>query len=136
MWRTLPESQGADDPFDSAFHRHWDDHTVAEDRCSHFSITAGTLSVPGVALPMHVPIYRCTLAEEMVARLKTKPEGRFLAERLEAPPLSEVPRLICGPDLEAISTTNCVPERCHKSCRAGFTQILADLGLDAAPPEP
>jgi hypothetical protein len=135
MWRVSPESKGPGDSFDSAFRRHWDDHEVVENRCSHFSLTVGVLSVPGVAPPMQVPIYRCSIAEEMVARLKTTPEGQWLAERLEAPPLNGIPRLISGPDLEAISTTSCIPERCHRSCRAGFVQILTELGLDATPPE-
>jgi hypothetical protein len=135
MWRLSPESRGADDPFDSAFRRGWEDQDVAENLCSHFSITVGRVDLPTVSPPMQVPIYRCALAEVMVARLRTIAEGEFLSERLEAPPLQGIPRLICGPDLEAISTTSCVPERCHQSCRTGFVHILTDLGLDSTLPD-
>jgi hypothetical protein len=135
MWRAAPESREHPDPFESAFQRNWESEKVSENRCSHFSVTIGSLEVPGVYPPMQVPIYRCSLAEEMVARLRTCKEGQWLADRLEAPPLQGVPRLICGPDLEAITTTTCIPDRCHRSCRPGFAQILTDLALDATPLE-
>src|SRR5689334_19211454 len=69
-------------------------------RCSHFSVNSVEVVVPRVYLPMRVPIYHCSMAEEMVRRLRTTPEGRWLAGKLEATPLDGQMRLVCGPDLE------------------------------------
>ncbi len=108
---------------------------VAGKRCSHFSVSTVELLVPGVYLPMQVPIYHCSLAEVMIERLRATEEGKWLADKLEAPPLDGQTRLICGPDLEAITTTTCIPDRCRRSCHAGYNQLLTELGLDARPPE-
>ena len=110
------------------------EHT-SQKRCSHFSVNSVEVVVPRVYLPMRVPIYHCSMAEEMVQRLRTTTEGRWLADKLEATPLDGQMRLVCGPDLEAITTTACVPVRCHQSCRSAFQQLLTELGLDGAPPD-
>ncbi len=109
--------------------------TRGDNRCGHFSVSVATLSVPGVFVPMQVPIYRCALAELMIQRLRDSDEGRRLADSLEAAPLDGFPRLVGGPDLEAITTTTCTVDRCRRSCQHGFTQILADIGVDASLPE-
>jgi hypothetical protein len=140
MWRALPESEcpGGPNPpdfFDIERWRQGNAGDVSAKRCSHFSVSVGTLDVPGIHPPLRVPIYRCSLTELMVARLQTSDEGGRLASMLEAPPLNDIPRLVCGPDLEAITTTACTPERCRQSCRSGFAQILSEFGLDASEPE-
>ena len=135
MWAASPESPEEGSSYESERSRHWDSERVSENLCSHFSVSVVDLAVPGIYPPMQVPIYHCALAEEMVARLRTTPEGHWLADRLEAPPLEGQTRLICGPDLEAITTTTCIPDRCHRSCRAGFSQILTDLNIESTPPE-
>jgi hypothetical protein len=84
---------------------------------------------------MRVPIYHCSLAEEMVRRLRTTPEGQWLADKREAAPLDSQMRLVCGPDLEAITTTTCVPDRCRESCRPAFRQVLTELSLNGVPPD-
>ena len=101
-------------------------------RCSHFSIKIVQLNIPGVYPPMQIPVYRCFLAELLVARMRLTPEGAALAERLVAPPLDGETRLLCGPDLEAITTTSCSADRYHRSCLVGFSQIISDLGLDTS----
>jgi hypothetical protein len=104
-------------------------------RCSHFSISPVTVDVPGLHRQMQVPIYRCSLAEVLVQRLRATSEGARLAASLHAEPLEGIPRLLGGPDLEAITTTTCTLPRCRESCQSGFIQILTDLNLDPALPQ-
>ncbi len=133
----LAMSDGPEDENSAGFTRPQNSQGREDDqaRCSHFSVSVATLTVPGVFMPMQVPIYRCALAEVMTLRLRTTGEGRRLADSLEAQPLEGQPRLVCGPDLEAITTTTCTPDRCRRSCQPGFLQILAEIGVNAALPE-
>lgn len=135
MWLAKPDLPEENSSEEMQLPPHWGHEPVSEKRCSHFSVSIATLAVPGIYPPMQVPVYQCSLTAEMVVRLRTQPEGQTLADRLEAPPLEGLNRYVCGPDLEAISTTTCVPDRCHRSCRTGFIQILTDLGLDVTPPD-
>lgn len=134
-WRFTDGQLGGTPPHDSSHDPASPNHLAPQKRCSHFSVNSVEVVVPRVYLPMRVPIYHCSMAEEMVRRLRTTPEGQWLADKLEATPLDGQMRLVCGPDLEAITITTCVPDRCHSSCRTAFHQVLTDLGLDGAPPE-
>src|SRR5690242_8112180 len=106
-WLALPPDAGGEVPGEFPQPDEGPDGARREGRCGHFGVSVATVAVPGVFVPMQVPIYRCALAELMILRLRTVPEGRRLAASLEARPLEGHPRLVCGPDLEAITTTTC-----------------------------
>src|SRR5438132_426002 len=128
-WRACPESPEDSQPFEeSQPEEEWSQSTGYR-RCSHFSIATALIIIPGLHREMRVPVYRCSLAEVMVDRMRLTPDGERLAASLEAAPLEGIPRLIGGPDLEAITTTACTPDRCRQSCQNGFIQILGDLGI-------
>src|SRR5579871_1042658 len=100
---------------------------VVEHRCPYFSLSAGTLPVPGDAVVLHVPICRCALTEVLVARMSEYPAGELLASYLQGPPLEDQPRPIIGSDLELISPLACTAERCTERCIPGFVRLSADL---------
>src|SRR5437773_1382084 len=102
MWLTLPQGSENEAGFDATPDR-GKPESAPGNRCTHFSMTVYRLAVRGVHPPMRVPVYHCALAEEMISRLKTTSHGLKLANSMEAPPLEGQIRLICGPDLEAIS---------------------------------
>ena len=134
IWLTLPQGSENDTEFESS-PVDGEPEQAPGNRCSYFSVTVCRVSVPGIYPDMRAPVYRCALAEEMVARLKTSSLGSKLAASIEAVPLEGEMRLICGPDLEAITTATCTFDRCHRSCRPSFEQILSDLHLDPTCPE-
>ena len=134
IWLTLPQGSENGAGFDAS-PANGAPESAPGNRCTHFSMTVYRLAIRGVHPPMRVPVYHCALAEEMITRLKTTSQGQKLAISMEAPPLEGQLRLICGPDLEAISTATCTFDRCHRSCRPSFEQILSDLQLDHDLPE-
>src|SRR5437667_248149 len=102
---------------------------VPESRCSHFSIATGRLRLPGAIQPLRVPIYRCRLAVELVARLRGHEDGSQSADVIAASPIEGLPRLLRGPDLEAISA--------GLLCRTpvGDTEIVSRV-FEAGPSRP
>ena len=134
IWRAGADKPDEKSPFESQPPEESDSRSGRRRLCSHFSIENARIDIPGLHREMQVPIYRCSLAEVMVERMRDTPDGIRLADSLAAAPLEGIPRLIGGPDLEAITTTACTPDRCRRSCHAGFIQILSDLGVDSALP--
>ena len=135
IWRLSEELPEEQRPFDQTPAREENGQATRQPRCSHFSIATALVVIPGLHREMQVPVYRCSLAEVMMTRLRSTPQGGRLADSLEAEPLEGIPRLLGGPDLEAITTTACIPDRCRQSCQQAFIQILSDLGIDSALPQ-
>src|SRR5437660_143757 len=115
MWLATPECTNGPQENQSPG-RQKDPLDVSEIRCGHFSIQTGHVRLPGAIQPLRVPIYRCAMAEEMVTRLQTKKKGKRLADLIQAEPLEGRQRLLCGPDLEAITAVTCTTDRCRRSC--------------------
>jgi len=134
-WRVGADTPEETNPFEGRSSEESESRESRRRLCSHFSIQNARIDIPGLHRDMQVPVYRCSLAEVMVARMRATPDGIRLADSLAAAPLEGIPRLIGGPDLEAITTTTCTPDRCRRSCHAGFTQILSDIGIDSALPQ-
>jgi hypothetical protein len=130
MWQAQPELPGGGSEFAHGDRADEDLAAASGERCAQFSMTIVELVVPALPRPMRVPVYRCALAEQTLAILHRADDGAALAHRLEAPPLAGQRRLLYGPDLEAISPPTCTADRCERSCRPSFAQIVADYAVE------
>ena len=102
--------------------------------CPYFTLSVGTIPVPGHSHPLRVPICRCVLTETLVERLQSHPDGAQLASYLEGPPLAGQPRPVIGSDLQPVSPVTCTNERKQIACLPQFLTLLHDFSLDTTIP--
>jgi hypothetical protein len=84
--------------------------------------------------PLRLPIYRCTLTQALVERLRTHFEGEELASYLEGTPQENLPCSVIGPDLQMTSRAACTDKCRRERCLPHFVETLTSFGLDTNVP--
>ena len=104
------------------------------ERCPHNSKAVAQETVPGHYFAIRFPMYRCALAELMIERLQSHPQGSWIADALQTTAADNTTRPHIGPDLIPLHPLTCTGERCGR-CASHFIEHLTTYGQDASLPE-